>query len=115
MELEPDYITVVNKYKDREGGGIFIGRPSILGNPFSHLENVSGNVTKVESREKAVSRYADWLDEKINSKDPEVCKELNRLLTAALRGPIKLVCYCAPKPCHGDIIRERLLQKITRT
>ncbi len=114
MDLKPEHITVVNKYKNTEGGGIFIGRPSPLGNPFSHLDNVAKHVTKVGSREEAVSRYGEWLDEKITSRDTSVIQELNRLLALAQGGPIKLVCFCAPKSCHGDVIRERLLQRLSK-
>ena len=113
MDLKPEHITVVNRYKNTGGGGIFIGRPSPLGNPFSHLDNVAKHVTKVATREEAVAHYAEWLDEKIASRDPDVIRELNRLLWMARDGPIKLVCFCAPKSCHGDVIRERLFQRLS--
>ena len=113
MDLKPDHITVVNRYKNMDGDGVFIGRPSPLGNPFSHQENASIYCTKVATREEAVARYAEWLDEKIVSRDPDVIRELNRLLWMAREGPIKLVCYCAPKSCHGDVIRERLFTRLS--
>ena len=115
MDLKPDHITVVNKYKGSGGGtGVYIGRPSPLGNPFSHLDNASSHVTKVATREEAVARYAGWLDEKLASRDPEVCREMNKLLWMAREGPLKLLCYCAPKACHGDIIRDRLFQHLSK-
>lgn len=114
MNLKPDHITVVNKYKESEGTAVFIGRPSPLGNPFSHLDSRSSHVTRVATREEAVSRYAEWLDEKITSKDPVVCREMNNLLRMAREGPLKLLCYCAPKACHGDIIRDRLYQRLSK-
>ena len=38
-----DSIKVHNKYKFK-GDGVYIGRPSCLGNPFSHLENTKASL-----------------------------------------------------------------------
>jgi hypothetical protein len=43
--------------------------------------------------------YRKWLAEKIAS-DPAF-----RAVVASLRRKT-LVCFCAPKPCHGDILLE---------
>ena len=62
MDIKPDHITVVNKYKESGGAAVFIGRPSPLGNPFSHLDTASSRVTKVASREEAVSAMQNgWM------------------------------------------------------
>jgi len=29
-----------------------------------------------------------------------------------LGGDVNLVCYCAPKACHGDVIRDYLINEI---
>jgi hypothetical protein len=34
--------------------------------------------------------------------------EKARLFALAEKGPLLLVCWCAPKPCHGDVIVEYL-------
>lgn len=34
--------------------------------------------------------------------------ELDRLHALAARDQLKLVCGCAPKPCHADVIKEYL-------
>lgn len=78
----------------KESYDVYIGRPSIWGNPFSHLE-VSKAEFKVASREEAVSRYREWI-----SKQPELLKQL-----PSLKGKV-LGCWCKPKECHGDILVE---------
>ena len=32
--------------------------------------------------------------------------ELNRLIGLARSGDLRLACWCAPKACHGDVIKE---------
>ena len=56
-------ITVHNKYKFK-GEGVYIGRPSCLGNPFSHLDNTKA-IFKVKDRDEAVDFYEVWLREQI--------------------------------------------------
>ena len=58
-----DSIKVHNKYKFK-GDGVYIGRPSCLGNPFSHLENTKASF-KVKDREEAVALYEVWLKEQL--------------------------------------------------
>lgn len=99
-------VKVVNLHHDKDVQGIFIGRPSVLGNPFSHLPRTTAQF-KTETREEAVERYAEWLEEqlKINQK---VKDEMNRLYLIAKKEDLVLICYCYPKPCHGDIIKNKL-------
>ena len=52
--------TKIINIKSKEPYDIFIGRPSIWGNPFSHL-NKSAAEFKVETREEAVSKYKEWI------------------------------------------------------
>jgi hypothetical protein len=54
-------INVVNK-KTFKGGGVYIGRPSPLGNPYTHIADrrtLAQNVVK--TRDEAVAKYAEWL------------------------------------------------------
>jgi hypothetical protein len=54
-------INVVNKYKHQASeNDIYIGRGSVLGNPFSHLKSSKASVV-VNSREEAIERYKSWL------------------------------------------------------
>ena len=87
--------------------GEYVGRPSPLGNPFK-LERES-------DRESVIERYEVWLREKIRTRDKAVCNELNRLFKIARdSGVLELVCWCAPKRCHAEVIRCVLLEQLTK-
>lgn len=74
---------------------------SVLGNRF---------VMKTEAdREKVIEEYRKWLWEQVKARG-EVWSELMKIgdLVRA-GGEIELVCWCAPKACHGDVIRRCVL------
>lgn len=77
---------VLNKHRDgRPGDAIYVGRGSKWGNPFRI--GVDGDRTAV------IAKHERWLADQ---------HQLLRALDE-LRGR-DLVCFCAPKPCHGDIL-----------
>ncbi len=79
----------------KEPFDVYIGRPSKWGNPFTHKAGTLAE-TVVASREEAVRRYEEYL---LSNPD---------LLVAAkseLRGKV-LGCWCAPLPCHGDVLAK---------
>ena len=104
-------IDVVNKYHGHQLGPacIYIGRGSVLGNPFSHQQGTKASVL-VESREAAVAAYSEWLNQKIAEGNELILNELLRLFEIAQEQPLKLLCFCAPQACHGDVIKETLLR-----
>ena len=80
---------VVNRRKTQED--VYIGRGSIWGNPF---------VLNLElERDLVVEQYKLHLIEQIKQGIITIdqLKQLNGK---------KLGCYCKPKKCHGDIIKE---------
>lgn len=80
---------------------IYIGRPSVLGNPFP--------INEACTREQAVAQYELWLLEQIFNHNQKVIHELERIAALVSDGtgkPVYLVCYCSPKLCHGDIIKK---------
>lgn len=89
---------VVNKHH-KVPYDVYIGRGSIWGNPFSHMENTQAQF-KVETREEAIEKYREWILTK-----PHLLKRLPEL-----KGK-KLGCYCHPKACHGDVLVE-LIEKL---
>ena len=98
------HVAVANKRRlaTDKAPAIYIGRPSPLGNPFK--------MSKAIGREKMIEHYAAWLDAQLAEPDSAASGEMARLrLILAERGELILVCWCAPLPCHGDAIRERLL------
>ena len=105
-------VTVLNKhhYKDKPlpPDALFIGRPSLYGNPFSHMEKTQAKF-RVETRDAAVRAYAHWL-----AKDEEAApiRESIRALArrVAAGEDLYLVCYCCPLACHGDILKHHILR-----
>ncbi len=84
--------------------GFYVGRPTPLGNPFRLLRE--------EDRDRVVNQYATWLEHQVRQRNPEVSRALEELYrTLKLRGNITLLCFCAPKRCHGEIIAEHLRRK----
>tara|TARA_Y100000310_G_C20250041_1_gene608668 strand:- start:254 stop:577 length:324 start_codon:yes stop_codon:yes gene_type:complete len=101
-------IFVFNKRHCDEGE--YIGRPSPLGNPYTHLDTGLAEF-RVESREKAIEGYETWIREKMKS-DNEVSRELDKLVEKYRQDKcLVLLCWCAPHPCHGDILREIIKEK----
>lgn len=94
-------ITVVNKH--HKVSGEYIGRGSPLGNPYFVNHKDPG------SREHAIECYRRYIKERMDEQDPVILNELMRLYELAQKGPLKLLCFCAPKTCHGDVIKEILL------
>lgn len=71
---------------------VYIGRPSKWGNPFSHQDGTLAQY-RVGSREEAVAKYEDWIQEQ-----PELMDALPELADQTLG------CWCAPNACHGDVL-----------
>jgi len=69
-------------------GAVYIGRGrgSIWGNPFAIGEH--------GTREEVIDKYREWA-----YSEPELIRTARVLLAGK-----DLVCFCAPKACHGDIL-----------
>jgi len=100
-------IVVVNKrFHKPTPNDYYIGRPSCLGNPFTHLSSKSPDVIKVATRDEAVAKYKHWLIEQLLSNE-KIQSEIAGLVELYMNGKdINLVCYCSPASCHGDILKE---------
>lgn len=67
------------------------------------------------SREQCVDAYATRLSMSLRetrgrfTDTDAMQEEIPRLRALAERGPLTLVCWCAPKRCHAEVIRELLL------
>lgn len=79
---------------------VYIGRPSVLGNPFP---------MQFESqRASVVAAYRKWLQARY-SDDASVFAELHQLADRVKAGEsIALQCWCAPCACHGDVIIDAI-------
>lgn len=74
--------------KDKPDDAVFIGRPSKFGNPFV--------IGKNGDRETVIMKYRKYLMQR---------PELIQAAKTELKGK-SLICYCAPLPCHGDVLLE---------
>lgn len=72
---------------------VYVGRPTIWGNPFSHRDETSARY-KVETREQAIAEFERYL----LSKPALVAK-----VKAELRSKV-LACWCDPLPCHAHVL-----------
>jgi hypothetical protein len=103
-------IKVVNK-KDHASTDkdFYIGRGSVFGNPFTSqdLDNTKA-IYQATSKEDSIKKYEAYLRTRINLKEISIIDGFNEMLEALKMNDINLVCYCAPKDCHGDIIKRIL-------
>lgn len=75
---------------------------SVLGNPFVMKHGVEEHL-----RNEVCDKYEVWLNNQIAVKNFQVCNELNRIYAMARDGKdVYLMCWCAPKRCHGDYIKK---------
>lgn len=80
---------VRNRRGDRHyANACYVGRPTKYGNPFE--------IGRDGTREQVIAKYRRYLDE-----HPELVSSAK----AELRGH-DLVCWCAPLPCHADVLLE---------
>lgn len=66
---------------------VYIGRPSMWGNPFI----IGRDGTRLE----VIQKYREYITAR-----PDLLMHLPQLKGKALG------CYCAPRPCHGDVLAE---------
>ncbi|MBE7553169.1 MAG: DUF4326 domain-containing protein [Anaerolineales bacterium] len=108
-------ITVVSAKwygKGKRPTDIYIGRPSLLGNPFASKPSKYAKQS-VSSDVEAVREYHCWLQAQWLA-NSEVKAELLRLARLYKEtGVLHLICWCKLKanddtPCHGDVIKAAI-------
>lgn len=84
---------------------IYVGRPSLWGNPFTCKIIGRRGLIGRRDRDDAVESYERWLrGEEYDWLDPERREEILESLPK-LRGKI-LGCWCAPLACHADVLMK---------
>lgn len=68
-------------------GRRYIGRPDIFSNPFV--------IGRDGTRAEVIAKYERWA-----LKQPHIIAALPELVDK------DLVCWCAPLPCHGDVLLD---------
>lgn len=80
---------------------------SILCNPYHMKSEADRNVV--------CDLYATdmkiWLSDKPAGRQ-DIKDEMNRLYTLAKKVDLYLICWCTPKRCHGDCIKQLLEAKL---
>jgi hypothetical protein len=108
---------VVNR---KEPYDVYIGRPTIWGNPWSHNENSTAPF-KVATRNEAVDNYEHWLrTSEVRCGNTVVSQDVieflhlmrHQILTCLpeLEG-YTLGCWCHPARCHGDVLVKLLRER----
>ena len=90
------------------GVSVYIGRPSVLGNPYTHIKNKK-TLAKfvVSTREESIKKYREYFYKHIEGSE-YFRNELERIHKLSINHDIYLICWCKPLSCHGDIIKEYL-------
>lgn len=93
---------LVAKIGSYHGRGVYVGRPSPLGNPIPLLVE--------KDRAKVIAKYEIWLREKLENPDSSQSLMFQRLLQRSKQQQedLMLLCFCHPKACHADIIKKIL-------
>lgn len=85
---------------------VYIARPSILGNPYSHKKESIAEII-VDKRDDAIKLYKEHFYNNVDKKEYKT--ELDKIINIYKQyGKVNLVCFCKPKGCHGDIIKSYL-------
>jgi len=89
--------------------GEYVGRPSPLGNPFK---------VKEFGQAGACAAYEQWFSKIIKAgpiTNPSVFAELDKLYNIYIKnGELTLLCWCAPKRCHSETIRNWLEERLLK-
>jgi len=84
-----------NKLTPIPVGAIYVGRPSTWGNPYKPKNKSDGE------RRRVIEAYRYYALSKLKDNPDWLRPLLGR----------HLVCWCAPKPCHCDVIFELLYKE----
>ena len=111
-------ITVYNIRKEKHEGPdvYYIGRPSILGNPYTHIQDKKTRAEFiVNTREEAVNAYEQYFHYQYESSE-KFSNLIDEIYHKHLNGAhVYLGCFCKPAACHGDIIKKILDGWVERT
>ena len=96
-------IEVIKKGAVAKYRRIYIGRPSIFGNPFKVRSHT------VEDHNSSCLKFKTYLWNRIFKRD-ELYFSLLKLIEIAETEGVSLECFCVPLPCHGDILKEAFIK-----
>ncbi len=97
-------VRVINKYRESARlpeVGVYVGRPSLLGNPYKmHTE---------AQRDLVIEKYRVWMIARMRHPNNPVREKIIELALLVKSGQsVALECMCAPRRCHADIIKTTI-------
>jgi Domain of unknown function (DUF4326) len=96
--------------KKSGASGTYIGRN---GKKYGEIDSPLANPFQMSceaDRDWVIEQYRQWLWGKVKCGEGKEWDELIRLLGLLRSGhKLKLACWCAPRKCHGDVIKACLL------
>lgn len=75
-------------------GCVYVGRPSVWGNPFN-THKVEDGV--IYTREAAIEGFRQYARKRL---------EIDPNWLDPLRDATALACWCSPQPCHAEVLLE---------
>ncbi len=95
-------IVVVNKrdqgWRGMRGKVVYIGRGSAFGNRFV--------IGKDGDREQVIESFREWAVKELARGKGKFWRGMRGLKKDAEKGRLILECFCKPRKCHGDVIKE---------
>ena len=110
-------ITVVNRFEPKKHPNVIrksITRNSLVGNPYKIIPDTKYDrdfVIRLYRRDMEFYLKARiWKTSPSNIFQPESEKWLKDTVVEYLEGnDIELACYCKPKFCHGDVLKDAII------
>lgn len=94
----------LRKQKPTQPYDVRVDRQSVLGNPF-YMRDES-------QRDAVCEQYKEYFNNKIKTSTAFMC-ELSVLQTLYKEHEkLRLFCWCSPKKCHAETIRDYILEKV---
>lgn len=75
---------------------VYIGRPSMFGNPYA--------MRSESERDEVIAKHRVWLNEMRKAENPHWTAVVKLAARVKAGEKLALECYCAPRKCHGDTI-----------
>lgn len=94
MQPQPRDSRIPRVVHRRDPHDVYIGRPSKWGNPFV--------IGRDGDRAAVIARY----EQHVRAERPDLLAALPELYGKALG------CYCAPLPCHGDVLAKLVAEQL---
>lgn len=102
--------------------GDYVGRPTALGNPWSHKRETSA-LMRVDTVSEAIKKHADWLLSLRGEVTPQTAAIVALAERVRAGEEITLLCWCSrerrlaiePARCHADSIAREVIRVAEET